>query len=58
LTAIGGDSNGTGYMVEGALVAVYSHGNSATSNGEIIPDRTIHNAATQLEGPYRIFLLE
>jgi hypothetical protein len=56
LTAIAVDANGVGYIVDNTLNAVYSYDNIATRNGTIAPDRTLQGAATQLNGPIRVFL--
>lgn len=58
LTAIAVDSAGNGYIVDNTNDAVLGYDNIGTRNGLLAPDRTLQGAATQLNGPIRVFLLE
>lgn len=58
LTAIAVDSAGNGYIVDNTNDAVLGYDNIGTLNGLLAPDRTLQGAATQLNGPIRVFLLE
>lgn len=58
LRAIEVDSSGVGYLADAGNNAVFSYDSIATLNGALNPDRTIQGAATQLDNPRALVLLE
>lgn len=58
LRAIVVDSSGTGYIADAGNDAIYSYDNIATLNGTLVPDRTIQGAATLIDNPRSLLLIE
>jgi sugar lactone lactonase YvrE len=58
ITSIVLDSEGTGYICDFVLNAIYSYDDIATLDGELEPDRTITGTSSRVDNPVKLRLLE
>ena len=58
LITVATDNGGTGYITDRTSNRVYSYDNLASRNGTIAPDRTLQGAATLLNDPWSLVILE